>query len=189
MNEQTTILAPSNPSEANSDEGILKARARDLARPPKRDDDGQGEILNVIEFRLAQERYAVEQKYVREVYPLRELTPLPCTPGFVLGMINVRGQILPVIDVKRFFDLPQAGITDLHMVIIVHVEEMELGILADAVSGVRSVPQALCQPSLPTLTGIRAKYLKGVTDQHVVILDVPSILNDPKTVVQEEVED
>jgi purine-binding chemotaxis protein CheW len=131
----------------------------------------------------------VEQKYVREVHPLRELTALPCTPAFMLGMINVRGQILPVIDVKKFFDLPQAGITDLHMVIIVHTEEMELGILADAVAGVRLVPQSSCQPALPTLTGIRAKYLKGVTDQHVVILDVPSILNDPKTIVNEEVEE
>ena len=183
MTEQTTILASANPSEADSAKEILKTRARILARPAKRDDDGQGEILNVIEFRLAQERYAVEQKYVREVHPLRELTPVPCTPGFVLGMINVRGQILPVIDVKKFFDLPETGITDLHMVIIVHTEEMELGILADAVTGVRLVPQALCQPSLPTLTGIRARY------QHMVILDVPSILNDPKTIVNEEVEE
>jgi purine-binding chemotaxis protein CheW len=189
MTEQTTIPAPAESPVADSAREILKARARALARPAKRDEDGQGEILNIIEFRLAQERYAVEQKYVREVHPLRELTPLPCTPGFVLGMINIRGQILPVIDVKKFFDLPEAGITDLHMVIIIHTEEMELGILADAVTGVRSVPQSLCQPSLPTLTGIRAKYLKGVTDQHVVILDVPSILNDPKTIVNEEVEE
>jgi purine-binding chemotaxis protein CheW len=189
VNEQTTIAAPANPAAADSAKGILKARARALARPAKRDDQGQGEILNVIEFRLAQEGYAVEQKHVREVHPLRELTPLPCTPRFVLGMINVRGQILPVIDVKKFFDLPEAGITDLHMVIIVHAEEMELGILADAVTGVRSIPLNLCQPSLPTLTGIRAKYLKGVTDQHVVILDVPSILNDPKTIVNEDVEE
>jgi purine-binding chemotaxis protein CheW len=188
MNEQATIQQPAIQSAAEGAKEILKTRARALAQPLKRN-DGQGEILKIIEFRLAHERYAVEQSYVREVHPLRELTPLPCTPGFVLGMINVRGQILPVIDVKRFFDLPQAGITDLHLVIIVHIEEMELGILADSVTGVRLVPQALCQPSLPTLTGIRAKYLKGVTDQHVVILDVPSILNDPKIIVNEEVEE
>ncbi len=124
---------------------------------------------------------------------MKELTPLPCTPGFLLGIINVRGQILPVIDVKKFFDLPETGITDLHMVVIVHGEtdageSMELGILADAIVGVRSIPLGTCQPSLPTLTGIRAKYLKGVTNQHVVILDVPSILNDPKTTINEEVE-
>jgi purine-binding chemotaxis protein CheW len=171
----------------------LKARARALAQPIRRDDDGADEALKVVEFRLAKERYAVEQKYVREVYGLKELTPLPCTPGFLLGIINVRGQILPVIDVKKFFDLPEEGITDLHMVVIVHGEtaageEMELGILADAIVGVRSIPQSTCQPSLPTLTGIRAKYLKGVTNQQVVILDVPSILNDPKTTVNEEVE-
>jgi purine-binding chemotaxis protein CheW len=167
---------------------ILKTRARALAQPRKHDQDADGQTLSVIEFRLAQERYAVEQKHVREVHPLKELTPLPCTPAFVRGMINVRGQILPVIDVKKFFDLPEAGITDLHMVIIVHSKEMELGILADAVTGVRLIPQGVCQPSLPTLTGIRAQYLRGVTDQHIAILDVPSILNDPRIVVNEQVE-
>lgn len=185
MSEPTTMAARAKET--------LKARARALAKPAQRDEDGAAEALKVVEFRLAQERYAVEQKYVREVYSLKELTPLPCTPGFLLGIINVRGQILPVIDVKKFFDLPETGITDLHMVIIVHGEtasgeEMELGILADAIVGVRSIPLSTCQPSLPTLTGIRAKYLKGVTNQHVVILDVPSILNDPKTTVNEEVE-
>jgi purine-binding chemotaxis protein CheW len=180
VNDPITI--PDSPKE------ILKARARALASPPKRDQD-QAQILTLIEFRLAHERYAVEQKYVREVHPLKDLTPLPCAPAFVLGIINVRGQILPVIDVKRFFDLPQTGITDLHVAIIVHTDEMELGILADAVAGVRLVSSSACHPSLPTLTGIRADYLKGVTDQHVVILDVPSILNDPKTIVNQDVEE
>jgi purine-binding chemotaxis protein CheW len=165
----------------------LKARARALARPLNGDQTA-GEAIQVVEFRLAQERYAIEQKYVREVHPLRDLMPLPCTPKFVLGLINVRGQILPVIDVKRFFDLPEAGITDLHMVLIAHAHDIELGLLADAIIGVRSVPVDTIQSSLPTLTGIRAKYLKGVTSQRVVILDVLEILSDPKVVVNEEVE-
>jgi purine-binding chemotaxis protein CheW len=185
MSEQTATAPDSR--------DILKARARALAKPPQSDADKASDALLVVEFRLAQERYAIEQQYVREVCALKELTPLPCTPGFLLGIINVRGQILPVIDVKKFFELPETGITDLHMVIIVHGqtsagETMEVGILADAVAGVRSIPLESCQPSLPTLTGIRARYLKGVTDRHVVILDVPSIMNDPKIIVSEEVE-
>lgn len=184
--QKNSIPAPPS-SPRPSAQQMLKARARALARrigPSQRAADA----LQVVEFRLANERYAVEQQFVREVYPLKDLTPLPCTPAFVLGIINVRGQILPVLDVKKFFDLPNAGITDLHMVIIVHAQNVELGILADAVAGVRSIPQEVIQPSLPTLTGIRAAYLKGITNEHVTILDVPSVLDDPKIVVNEEVE-
>jgi purine-binding chemotaxis protein CheW len=166
---------------------ILKTRARSLARPVDRREDA--ESLHVVEFRLAKERYAIEQSYVREVHPLKDLTPLPCTPAFLLGLINLRGQILPVIDVKRFFDLPEAGITDLHLVLIVHAQNVELGILADAVAGTRSIPLNTVQPSLPTLTGIRAEYLRGVSDEHVVILDAGQILADTKLVVDEQVEE
>src|SRR5439155_25417175 len=125
---------------------------------------------------------------VREVYPLKELTPLPCTPPFVLGIINVRGKILSVIDIKKFFDLPEKGLTDLNKVIIVHADEMELGILADALLGVRAIPLEELQPSLPTLTGIRAEYLKGVTKDRLVILDTEKILSDKGIIVHEEVE-
>lgn len=166
---------------------ILKARARALARPLAGNDDASREAFAVVEFRLAQERYAVEQAYVREICPLKELTPLPCTPAFLVGIVNLRGQILPVINVKELFELPNHGIADLHMAIVVHAVGVELGILADAISGVRSIPRDALQPSLPTLTGIRAKYLKGITDERIVVLDVPSILQDPKIVVNEDV--
>ena len=165
---------------------ILKARALELARPLK-GEQAASQSLEIIEFRLAQERFAVDRAHVREVFPLKDLTPLPCTPPFVLGIISVRGQILPVIDIKKFFDLPEAGITDTHVVVIVHAGDVELGILADVVTGGRSIPLDSLQPTLPTLTGIRARYLKGVTDQHVVVLEVSRILGDPKILVNEEV--
>ena len=95
------------------------------------------------------------------MHPLRDLTPLPCTPPFVLGIVNVRGRILPVLDLKKFFDLPEQGLTDLHRIILVSGNDLELGLLADVIVGVRSVPADSLQPSLPTLTGIRADYLKG----------------------------
>lgn len=180
----SALTADSNGGDARQ---ILKARAKALARPPESLKHTEA-VIEVIEFGLAQERYAIPTAAVREVYPLKDLTPLPCTPPFVLGVINLRGQILPVIDIKKFFDLPQQGITDLHKVIIVHHEEMDLGILADVVLGVRAVPLNALQPSLPTLAGIREEYLKGVTAERLVVLDVTRILADPRIIVHEEVE-
>jgi purine-binding chemotaxis protein CheW len=166
---------------------ILKARAKALARKREQEAPVQ-EQIEVVEFLLAYERYALESSYVREVYPLKDLTPMPCTPPFVLGIINVRGQILSVIDLKTFFDLPEKGLTDLNKVIIVKDHSMQLGILADTILGVRSIPVQDVQAPLPTLTGVREEYLRGVTKERLVVLDVGKILSDKNIVVHEEVQ-
>ena len=165
---------------------ILKARAQALAREPKSAQEPE-DAIEVIEFVLAHEKYAVESSYVREIYPLKELTPLPCTPPYVLGIVNVRGQILSVVDIKKFFDLPGKGLTDLDKVIILQSDAMEFGILADLILGTRNIVLRELQPSLPTLTGIREEYLKGVTADQIVILDGGKLLSDTKIVVHEEI--
>lgn len=173
---------------SSADREILHARARALARPPE-SATTVGASLELLEFRLARECYAVETRHVREVYPLKDLTPLPCTPPFVLGLVNVRGRVLPVVDIKKFFDLPDRGLTDLHRVVLVRGHGLELGLLADLVVGVRIVAAESLQASLPTLTGIRADYLRGVTAEGLVVLDLDRVLTDPRIVVHEEVED
>ncbi len=165
---------------------VLEERARALAREPVRAESADAGI-EVVEFTLAHERYAVASEHVREVYPLEELTPLPCTPPFVLGIVNLRGEILSVIDIKKFFDLPEKGLTDLNKVIVLELEDMAFGIVADAISGVRRISRAAIQPSLPTLTGIREDYLQGVTAERVVVLDAEKLLNDEKLIVNEQV--
>lgn len=181
MKDETRI------STASDARQILRARAQALARPPARAVVAET-LVELLEFRLAQEKYALEARYVREVCPLKSLTPLPCTPPFVLGIVNVRGRIVPVLDLKKFFDLPEQGLTDLHRIILVQGNDLELGLLADVIVGVRTIPVESLQPSLPTLTGIRAEYLKGVTADRLVVLELASVLTDPKIIVHDEVE-
>ncbi|MDE2155245.1 MAG: purine-binding chemotaxis protein CheW [Xanthomonadaceae bacterium] len=156
---------------------ILKARALALAAEPL-PAEAPGECIEIVEFVLAHERYALESRYVREVHPLENLTPLPCVPRFVLGIVNLRGEILVVIDLKTFFDLPAKGLTDLDKVVVLHSGNMIFGVLADAIVGVRHVPLADIQPALPTLTGIRGDYLQGVTAGRLVVLDAGKLLAD-----------
>ncbi len=165
---------------------ILKERAKALAVEPEKEVRAE-EYLHVLEFSLAYERYCIETSFIQEVYPLKELTPLSCTPNFVLGIINVRGKIFSVIDIKKFFDIPERGLTDLNKVIIINYDNIELGILADSIIGVRSIPLEDIQPSIPTLTGIREEYLRGVTKERMVILDAFRLLSDKKIIVHEEV--
>jgi purine-binding chemotaxis protein CheW len=165
-------------------EQILTARTKALAKKLK-DKPLMKEYLEVVEFLLSDERYGIESNFIDEVYALKELTPLPCTPPFILGVMNVRGKIMTVVDIKKLFELPDKGLSDLNKVIIVQTYGMEAGILADNIVGVRSVPVSKIQPALPTLTGIRAEYIKGVTGDQLIILNMETIFSDERIIVNE----
>jgi purine-binding chemotaxis protein CheW len=85
------------------------------------------------------------------------------------------------------FNLPDKGLTELDKIVIVRNGEVELGIRADVILGMRSIPQGDIQPSLPTLAGIREKYLSGITKDAVIILDIQKLLADENFIVQSEV--
>ena len=164
---------------------ILKARAKALA-PEQEADQCEQDRLEVIEFVLADEKYAVESSFVREVCPFKEFTPIPGTPAFVLGVMNVRGEIISVVDLKKFFGLPEKGLPDLRKVILINDGEMEFGLLADTVTGLRHILLQDLQATLPTLTGARKEFLKGVTAARVAVLDSARLLSDERMLVDQK---
>lgn len=162
----------------------MKERAAALARvPPK---PQSGERIHAVEFLLAYERYAIETGFVREVFPLRDFCPLPCAPAFVVSIINIRGRIVSVVDFKKFFELPERGLTELNKVIVISDGKLEFGILADAAIGLREIHLSEIQPVVPTLTGIRAEYLRGVTTDRTIVLDGNKILASKRFLIREE---
>jgi purine-binding chemotaxis protein CheW len=173
------------PATNDSDRrAILRRRAADLARVPVADDSAD-ETLEVVEFSLAGERYGAESGWVSEVLPFSNCTPLPCTPPFVLGLVNVRGRFVHAIEIGRFLGLPARGIVDLHHLLIVRHGAIELGIVADLVAGLRRVPLSALQSPPAALAG----HLRGMTAERLAVLDLAAILSDPRQVVDEEVED
>ena len=164
---------------------ILKARARMLARKPSEQEQPSGDLLAVTVFLLAHERYALEFRFIREICQLKELTLLPGTPPFVLGIINLRGQILSVIDFRLYVGLPVKGITDLNRVVILKAGDMEFGILADEILGMRTMPRREMQQQ-PFQTGILAPFIMGIAPDGCIVLDGEKILADRKIVVEEE---
>ena len=163
---------------------ILRARAHALAWEPQQAILTQ-EFLEIVEFRLASETYGLESAFIRETYPLKDFTPLPGVPPFVLGIVNVRGQILSVVDLKKFFDLPEQGLGQLNKLIILRDRQMEFGILADEILGARSIALDTVQAAPPTISGIGADYLRGVTAGRVIILDAGKILSDEQIIVHQ----
>lgn len=182
---QSVIQSGWVPSKEQKDK-VLQERAKLYAVEPKKIDTGERN-LTVLLFILAYETYGIELQHIREVYPLKEFTPIPSGTNFLIGIINVRGRILSVIDLKKFFDLPEKGLTDLNKVIILQSNELEFGILADSIIGVREISFGEFQSSLPTLTDIREEYLKGVTNDRITILDGMKILSDKKMIIHEEI--
>ncbi len=181
MAEQNTTPPLSSQEEQRQ---VLKARAKELALTPQKN-KLKVQCLEMIAFRLASETYAIEAEYVREVYSLKDFTPLPGTPPFILGIINLRGQIVSVVDLKKFFHLPERGLGQLNKVLLLQSPEMQFGILADEMIGSLSIPTETIQPPLPTVTGIGAEYIKGISQKAEIILDAAAILGDERMVIDE----
>jgi purine-binding chemotaxis protein CheW len=154
---------------------VLKTRAQTLARTPE-ETTGAGLQVDITEFRLGDETYAFLSTAVREVYPLKGLTPLPCTPSFVLGVINVRGRILPIVDLTTLFGLAKQYVSEQSTAILLKVNDLEVGIVANLVIGVRSLSFAEIHPPLSTLANSRARYLQGITTEGLIILDAAKLL-------------
>lgn len=165
---------------------ILQMRALALAEePPAKEARNEG--IDVLEFVLGFERYALESCYVTHVGHLEDIVPLPCTPAFIRGVATLRGEILPIIDLKKFFEMPESELPGRNKLIVLQWGKMTFSTLADEVLGVRRLLLTDLQPSLPTLTGIRKKYLKGVTSERLVVLDAAKLLLDESIVVEEQV--
>ncbi|MHB8765921.1 MAG: chemotaxis protein CheW [Deferrisomatales bacterium] len=161
---------------------LLEERARALAAEAPAEDPGA--TLELASFTVAGERYGVETRYVREVCPLRDLTPWPGAPAFVRGVVNLRGRLVVVVDLRVFFDLPRRGLTDLDRLVVLASEGGEVGLLADAVLGVERVPEARLQPPPAGEPAELAACLVGVTPERLAVLDAGRLL-DGRLVVDE----
>ncbi len=119
---------------------------------------------------------------------MKELVPIPGTPPFILGVVSVHGRILSVMDIRKFFDLPEKGLTELDKIIAVQSGKIEVAIWADVILGIRSIPMGEMQPPPLTFTGIRERYLKAITCERTAVLDMQKLLLDKSIIVHEEME-
>lgn len=160
---------------------ILDARAHALARTLV-EEQPAGESIEAITFALANERYAVETRYVREVTRFTDFTTVPGAPDFVVGVTNLRGGVLVVFDLRKILGIPAPGLTDLSRVIVHGRERAEFGILADAVHEVRIISAAdLLAPA--DSAGTDRRYLRGITADALIMLDGSALLDDERLYV------
>ncbi|MDH7577919.1 MAG: chemotaxis protein CheW [Bacillota bacterium] len=139
-----------------------------------------GEIQLVI-FRLGAEEYGVPITQVQEINRLTTPTKIPKAPAFVEGVINLRGKVLPVIDLKKRFGLEGTVYTDEARIVVVEIAGHTVGVIVDVVSEVLRLPLSSIEPPPAVIAGITADYLRGVgklDDRLLILLDLNKILTE-----------
>jgi purine-binding chemotaxis protein CheW len=164
---------------------ILKKRAESFAAVQK--DGRESEGVQAVVFTLAAERFAFESAYLKEVCPASEIVPVPCTPSFVLGIMSLRGEVISIIDLRKFFELPDRGISDMNRLLVLSSASMSFGVLADTVEGVKVIETGGLK-KLPTLSGVREDYLAGVSPCGITLLDAGKLLADSSIIVYDTAE-
>ncbi|WP_043238375.1 chemotaxis protein CheW [Stutzerimonas azotifigens] len=164
------------PAAEERDQRLLERTRAWAVAPEAEQPDGW---LEVLAFNLGGETYAVASEHVALVMPLSQYTPLPGTPPYVLGIVNVRGRIVSVLDLRVLFELPNEGLSDKNFLAILQGPEMEFGLLIDRVLGIRHIHRDALQKQVANLTGIRSAYLLGVTAGQWTVLDGARLLDDP----------
>lgn len=151
------------------------------------------EELKVIVFALGDEEYGVEVDKVRTIERMQPLTRVPKTPAFIKGVINLRGVVTPVIDLRGRFQLPESDYTENSRIIIVGVGDLEVGMIVDAASDVIDVNTDEIEDPPEIVGGIKAKYLRGVakvSDQRLlVMLNLEEVLNKSEIIQLEQIEE
>jgi purine-binding chemotaxis protein CheW len=159
---------------------ILEARARALAHQEAADDTILGEATVI--FQIGDGRYGVSARLVREVQPLTDYTPLPSTPLFVLGLINLRGRLLAALDIRPLLGVPVASPRPGAALLIVSAGGIEVGLLADEVIEVRRCATRL-SPVLASADGQVGAWVRGIDSGLTVLLDLALLLADSRLVV------
>jgi purine-binding chemotaxis protein CheW len=138
-----------------------------------------GDEQQLVVFQLGAELYGVEIARVHEIIRLQTVTRVPHAPAFVEGVINLRGKVIPVVDLRRRFGLPLADHTRASRIVVVEIGDQVVGIVVDGVSEVLRVNKGTIEPPSPVVAGIESDYLHGIAklpERLVILLNLDRVL-------------
>ena len=166
---------------------VLRERARALAGTAAATETRPG--IEIVTFRLGMERYGIEARYVREVGRVPEYTPVPGLPRPFVGVTNLRGEIVPILDLAAFLAVSRTEATDRSRLIVLGAEDPELALLADETYEVVEITEEALEMA-PAREGVPGReILRGVTGEALIVLDGALLLADERFFFQEEEDD
>jgi len=143
--------------------------------------------IQVVSFRLANEEYGIEITKVQEIILVGEITRVPQTSPYIKGLINLRSTVIPIVDLRLRFGMPEEAATDETRIMVMNVGGKTTGIIVDAVSEVLRISKEQLAPPPPTVSGLGRDYLTGLAKLEkrlLILLDVDRLLSDVSTAAQ-----
>ncbi len=169
-------------SESRAEE-LMRERAEKLANISA--NQQKNFDMEVVSFLLASETYAIETRYIREIAALSSLTRVPGAPDFIAGVINLHGQIVALMDLKKLFGLPNTEWNADAKVLILGTEHTEFGIIADSVDTVLKMQRSDLHDPPDTISGAGRDHLLGVTLEALIVLDGKAMIQDKRLFVNQ----
>ncbi|PSJ46242.1 chemotaxis protein CheW [Zobellella endophytica] len=141
----------------------------------------EGEVLQWVTFRLDNETYGINVMQVQEVLRYSDIAPVPGAPDYVLGIINLRGNVVTVLDTRLRFGLEPAEVTDNTRIVIIEAEKQVIGILVDSVAEVVYLKSSEIESAPNVGTSESAKFIQGVCNRErelLILVDLDKLLSD-----------
>ncbi|MBF0274809.1 MAG: chemotaxis protein CheW [Nitrospinae bacterium] len=139
-------------------------------------------ILQLVGFKLEKEFFGIDIIQVQEIIRIQDITPVPRSAPFIVGVLNLRGKVIPIIDLRKRFSLPKVEITNHTRIIITQIDVGTIGFVVDQVSEVIRIPKTSVEVSVSSTSEINSEYIKGVGhigedgDELLIILDLNKVL-------------
>ena len=138
------------------------------------------DLIQLVTFSIGEEEFGVDILKVQEIIRIMEITKVPKAPQFVEGVINLRGNVIPVIDLRKRFGLETREHDNQTRIIVIEINKMIVGFVVDSVSEVLRIPENTVEPPPPVVSGLESEYISGVgklEDRLLIMLDLDRLLS------------
>jgi purine-binding chemotaxis protein CheW len=140
-------------------------------------------ILQLVTFKLGSEEFGVDILKVQEIIKMMNVTKIPNAPAFIEGVINLRGKIIPIVDLRKRLGFKDQEFDKSTRVIVVELDGLVLGFIVDSVSEVLRIPEDTIEPPPSMVAGIESEYIEGVgklDDRLLILLELKKIFSSPE---------
>lgn len=142
---------------------------------------GDSSLIQLVTFKISEEEFGVDILKVQEIIRMMPITKVPKSPYFVEGVINLRGKVIPVIDMRKRFGMPEAVHDDQTRIKVMDLQGQVVGFVVDAVSEVLRIKESTVEPPPPVVAGVGSEYMRGVgklEDRLLILLDLDKLLSE-----------
>lgn len=176
MNKDNELQLPASGLAEDVLGRFMETAQKELDDVPEHPGKRKGDtFFHLVTFNLLKEEFGVEISSVQEIIRATDITPVPGAPSHVRGVINLRGKIIPVVDLRRRFSLPEIDSSDEQRIVVIELGAKRIGMLVDSVSQVIKVPVGVVEEMPEEAVGVDENYIKGVgklDSRLIIILDL-----------------